>query len=421
MLSKLAIAVSLAVLAIAAPTTEHVHKRQNLANVIENCKNPGDVALTFDDGPYNFEKNIVDVLDRNGAKGTFFYSEFNWSTANPSTPYKNTRSFKLPKTVTTFSSTTTDACIYDANMMDNVKYAYSHGHQISSHTWAHKDLTTLSADQIQDEMQRTEEAIQRITGAAPAFFRPPYGNYNDDVRRIAGQRGLSLVMWSFDSEDSVGASVDQQKANFDNAAKKFNDPLLSLEHSPYSDYILAFPDLPPLLTKLNTFSILRSMAILNRYNCVSVINEVLPKSTDKSTTSLLCHGDPLTSLLVKSMIVHEITRTSGVLEYAIGALKKAGYKNFVTVADCVGSQPYRSVGAPGTPDLALLRRLLRHTEVDILLRELYLLLITLLVLSIPLRMSFRIERRMDLYIPFRKPSMILNGQFSIKASRRSTS
>lgn len=40
-----------------------------------------------------------------------------------------------------------DACIYDADEMKRVKYAYDHGHQVASHTWAHKDLTTLTWDQ----------------------------------------------------------------------------------------------------------------------------------------------------------------------------------------------------------------------------------------------------------------------------------
>ena len=38
-------------------------------------------------------------------------------------------------------------CIYNTDAVDRVKYAYNQGHQVASHTWAHKDLTTLSFDQ----------------------------------------------------------------------------------------------------------------------------------------------------------------------------------------------------------------------------------------------------------------------------------
>lgn len=39
-----------------------------------------------------------------------------------------------------------DRCIYDEDSVKRVKYVYDHGHQVASHTWAHKDLTTLSWD-----------------------------------------------------------------------------------------------------------------------------------------------------------------------------------------------------------------------------------------------------------------------------------
>ncbi|CCO29969.1 hypothetical protein BN14_03993 [Rhizoctonia solani AG-1 IB] len=73
-----------------------------------------------------------------------------------------------------------------------VKYAHEKGHQIGSHTWGHKDLSTLSWDQVHDEMWRVEQALQRIIGVNPAFMRPPYGNYNDNVREAAGVRGQKL-------------------------------------------------------------------------------------------------------------------------------------------------------------------------------------------------------------------------------------
>lgn len=40
-----------------------------------------------------------------------------------------------------------DRCIYDPDMVDNVKYAYNHGHQVASHTWGHRHLASLTWDQ----------------------------------------------------------------------------------------------------------------------------------------------------------------------------------------------------------------------------------------------------------------------------------
>jgi peptidoglycan/xylan/chitin deacetylase (PgdA/CDA1 family) len=36
------------------------------------CKNDKQIALTFDDGPFNFTMHLLDVLASYGAKATFF-------------------------------------------------------------------------------------------------------------------------------------------------------------------------------------------------------------------------------------------------------------------------------------------------------------------------------------------------------------
>ena len=68
-----------------------------------------------------------------------------------------------------------DRCIYAEESIARVKFAYGQGHQIGSHTWAHKNLSTLTSEQVNSEMARTEQAIQRLIGVQVAFTRPPYG------------------------------------------------------------------------------------------------------------------------------------------------------------------------------------------------------------------------------------------------------
>jgi len=46
---------------------------------------------------------------------------------------------------------------------------------------------------VHDEMWRVEQALERIVGKAPAFMRPPYGNYNDLVRQVSQQRGQACT------------------------------------------------------------------------------------------------------------------------------------------------------------------------------------------------------------------------------------
>ncbi|KAJ7218270.1 carbohydrate esterase family 4 protein [Mycena haematopus] len=174
-----------------------------MATVYSSCKNKGDVALTFDDGPWKYLTTVSDTLVAAGAFGTFFFNGNNY------------------------------ACIYDPDSQQRVKYAYAAGHMIGSHTWAHKDLTTLSWDQIHDEMWRVEQALQRIIGVTPAFMRPPYGNYNDLVRQASFIRNQSLVIWDFEDGDSTGSSVVQSEKDYTKTVGKHPDSLLTLNHETY--------------------------------------------------------------------------------------------------------------------------------------------------------------------------------------------
>ncbi|KAG6917729.1 hypothetical protein DXG01_001380 [Tephrocybe rancida] len=175
-------------------------KRQALAQVISKCTVPNTVALTFDDGPWVYLYDVSKALVAANATGTFFFNGNNYE------------------------------CIYNDDEIKRVQYAYSKGHQVASHTWAHKDLTTLTWDQIHDEMWRVELALTRILGVVPAFMRPPYGNYNNLVRQASLIRGQKLVIWDFDSGDSVGASVAQSEADYAALIAQHPSTILPLNH-----------------------------------------------------------------------------------------------------------------------------------------------------------------------------------------------
>lgn len=104
---------------------------------------------------------------------------------------------------------------------------------VASHTWSHPDLTTLNSNQINDEMHRIDQALQRLLGVTPAFMRPPYGNYNNLVRQVAQSRGQKLVTWDFDSGDSIGATASQSNKAYDALAKKRPSTILALNHEVY--------------------------------------------------------------------------------------------------------------------------------------------------------------------------------------------
>lgn len=74
---------------------------------------------------------------------------------------------------------------------------------IGNHTWDHPDLTTLSAVQIADQLNRTDAAVETATGrSTKPWLRPPYGSQDAAVRAAAGAAGWTYtVMWDVDTAD----------------------------------------------------------------------------------------------------------------------------------------------------------------------------------------------------------------------------
>ena len=79
--------------------------------------------------------------------------------------------------------------------------AYRHRffrHQVGSHTWSHVRLTGISADTLQQEVGRTEEALEDLLGEGSYWLRPPYGAV-DEADRVLIQ--TPMIKWSIDPRD----------------------------------------------------------------------------------------------------------------------------------------------------------------------------------------------------------------------------
>ena len=80
-----------------------------------------------------------------------------------------------------------------------LKRAADEGHELGIHTWSHRDLTSLTTDEIISEFQYTANLIKQVTGKTPRYIRPPFGGIDDRVRAIAKAMRLKIVMWNWDS------------------------------------------------------------------------------------------------------------------------------------------------------------------------------------------------------------------------------
>lgn len=126
----------------------------------------GKVALTFDDGPSKYSKDLVNVLKKYNAGGTFFYI--------------GTRVKQYP---------------------EYVRYTNKNGYSIGSHSMTHAKFTKLSIKKQEKEILQSNKLIEKITGDSVVLFRPPYGAKNNSTISLAKKYDLEIVMWNIDTLD----------------------------------------------------------------------------------------------------------------------------------------------------------------------------------------------------------------------------
>jgi len=164
--------------AVAAPTKKDRYYYESRGDVVWEVKtNRPLIALTFDDGPDPRQTNeILDLLKQYEARCTFFV---------------------VGKRVEAFP--------------DTALRIVREGHEIANHTYNHTYFQNSSEQQIQAELERTEEAIQKATGQHSVLFRPPGGMFNERLVATANGMGLKPILWSWhqDTRDWVRPGVWQ--------------------------------------------------------------------------------------------------------------------------------------------------------------------------------------------------------------------
>ena len=135
------------------------HVRKAGAEIVD-CSQAKCVALTFDDGPSPYTDRLLQILNQNDAKATFFLIG-NKVAANPAGAKR----------------------IADAGM------------EIGNHTWEHPNMTTIPPEDIASQIRKANDAIEAATGQRPKLVRTAGGLINDNVLAAAKQQGMADINW----------------------------------------------------------------------------------------------------------------------------------------------------------------------------------------------------------------------------------
>jgi peptidoglycan/xylan/chitin deacetylase (PgdA/CDA1 family) len=74
--------------------------------------------------------------------------------------------------------------------------------ELGNHTYTHPHMPKVKDDaRMKAELVRTQDEVHALTGVVPKLFRPPYGEYDDRVVRIAAQAGLTTIEYDLPSGD----------------------------------------------------------------------------------------------------------------------------------------------------------------------------------------------------------------------------
>ena len=183
---------------------EFVKRAPSPGVIIQRCSNPGMLALAYDDGPYQYTSQLVDILDQGGAKGTFFWTG------------------------------TLYGCIY--NWADAVKKTFNSGHQVASHSWSHQRMGSMGESQIRSEMTRLEDALVNLIGVKPTYMRPPYLDTGGQFLNVMRSMGYKVITNSIDSGDWNNRTPQQSQQAFLQAGTSGNGHI-PLMHETYASTV----------------------------------------------------------------------------------------------------------------------------------------------------------------------------------------
>lgn len=157
------------------------------------------IALTFDDGPHpKYTEQLLDGLKERNVTVTFFVTGENAQ-----------------------------------NYPDIIRREQEEGHLIGNHTYSHIQLTSRNRETFREELVKTNEILEDITGEKVSFVRPPYGSWDKSFEK---ELNMFPVLWNIDPLDWCSHNADCIAAK---VVEKAGDGDIILMHDYYDTSVTA--------------------------------------------------------------------------------------------------------------------------------------------------------------------------------------
>ena len=132
---------------------------QRLVPIYKVARDDKRIAITLD-GTWgaDYTEEILQILRENDVKITFFFAGY-WLEKYP----------------------------------DILKKIAAEGHEIGNHSYTHPHFNQLSKEKIKEELESTSDLIEKLIGKRPVYFRPPFGEYNNNVIKTVTELGYQVI------------------------------------------------------------------------------------------------------------------------------------------------------------------------------------------------------------------------------------
>ena len=167
------------------------------------------IALTFDDGPHpRYTEQLLDGLKERNVVATFFVTGENAQ-----------------------------------NYPNIIRREQEEGHLIGNHTYSHIQLTSGNRETFREELVKTNEILENITGEKVSFVRPPYGSWDKSFEK---ELNMFPVLWNIDPLDWCSHNAECIAAK---VVEKAGDGDIILMHDYYDTSVTAALEVVDVLQK----------------------------------------------------------------------------------------------------------------------------------------------------------------------------